>query len=274
MPRIELMATLLRLSMSPSTVLVYGKRTNTGLKQVAVQNLSKKIPTQALVSTRKLLWLNNYALGAVKLPGGYTPNQSKLAGQLCIVISDQPLFLKELDIVVSTADDSSIADKLIEEHISVLVAEEDASVEILQKAISVSKSHSQSSVVIVGQDTDMLILLVGLPESEKLSMFFQKPSGNSTSTTLYDIFKLRNTSFKLITRLKNGLDKRISTQLNGFDNKLYSVHSTKPAAPEEVINLVSCKEMCVVCGGSCTNVIMVEEEDVDEDVIGVRGAHS
>lgn len=91
--------------------------------------------------------------------------------------------------------------KLTNEHISATVAEDDADVDIIQKAISVSKSHNQSSVIVIGQDTDLLILLVGLPESGKSSLFFQKQSHTNSAATLYDINKIREE----IGEIKNAL---------------------------------------------------------------------
>lgn len=73
-----------------------------------------------------------------------------------------------------------------------------------------------------------------------------------------------------------------------IDNTLYPVHSKNPPAPNEVINLVSCNckkacksncscfkasldctEMCGSCGGSCSNVSLVKEEEDKEPVMVV-----
>lgn len=291
-----------------------------------------------------------------------------------------------------------LAQKLNEANIPTIVAEEDADTEVVGRAIDVSKIQSGRPIVVVGQDTDLFVLLLGLPQCQNVQLFFHKPSGTPSS---YDISKIREeigdmkdvilflhaitgcdttsslfgkgkiNAYKLLS-LSNDLrakalqfyekqaDKNIlkevgetfvlklygctrSTSLNesrysvylkavakmslkskfnmaslpptsdaaeqhtyrtyyqiqkwigdkeiratdwGWiltDNILYPVHSKKPPAPEEVINLVSCNckkacknncscfkasldctEMCGSCGGSCSNVTVAEVEENEE----------
>ena len=69
------------------------------------------------------------------------------------------------------------------------------------------------------------------------------------------------------------------------DNMMYAVHSKKPPAPEEIINLVSfnckvacknktcccvkmalnCTEMCGYCHSSCSNIQFTFDEFADEN---------
>jgi len=94
-------------------------------------------------------------------------------------------------------------------------------------------------------------------------------------------------TYRTYYQIQNWLgNKEISATDWGWiltDNMLYAVHSKKPPAPEEVINLVSCNckkacknncscfkasldstEMCGTCGGSCSNVTVVEVDENEE----------
>lgn len=291
-----------------------------------------------------------------------------------------------------------LVQKFHEENISTFVAEEDADIEIVARTVDVSNSHGDRSIVVVGQDTDVFVFLIGLPQCETLQLFFHKPSGIPST---YDIKKIREeisevknvvlfmhaitgcdttssiygkgklNAYKVLSTSKDLRTKALlfyeeraeketlkevgedfimklygctrSTSLNDSrysfylkavakmslkskfnmaslppisdaaeqhsyrtcyqikkwlgdknigatdwgwsqtNNMLFPVHSNKPPAPEEIINLVSCNckvscknncscfkasldctAMCGTCGGSCSNVTVVEGENVEE----------
>jgi len=81
-----------------------------------------------------------------------------------------------------------LAQKLKEANISTIVAEEDADTEVVGRAIDVPKIQSGRPIVVVGQDTDLFVLLLGLPQCQNVQLFFHKPTGTPST---YDIRKIR-----------------------------------------------------------------------------------
>jgi len=82
---------------------------------------------------------------------------------------------------------SMLAEKLVKSGICVLQAEDDADTLIVHTAIP--KSNSYAQVVVIGEDKDLIILLLTLTTDDS-QIIFKKPGKGSTETISYSIQNL------------------------------------------------------------------------------------
>lgn len=82
---------------------------------------------------------------------------------------------------------SVLKESLLSENIDVIIAEDDADRDII--SISLEK-HLRGGACVVGQDTDLLVMLIALTPEKPNNMFFMKPPTRSNPSVVYDINKL------------------------------------------------------------------------------------
>lgn len=105
---------------------------------------------------------------------------------------------------------SLLGAQLIEGGITVFVADADADGLIVNKAIALSNTQESASVVIVGEDTDLLVLLVSLAPRWK-NILLLKPGSVRRSPKIYSSYNLQQalgdlTSSLLFTHAMSGCD--------------------------------------------------------------------
>jgi len=146
----------------------------------------------------------HYGCNCVVVFDGYTnsdlmiKNQERRRRQNMIKSTDI-LIQETMDILISQqtflSNDNNkmrlisiLTDKLVESGINVLQAEDDADTLIVRTAIE--KSIGNTKVVVIGEDVDLIILLMTLTPDD-CQVILKKPGKGSTETRLYSIQHLR-----------------------------------------------------------------------------------